>query len=137
MKVKILSLMLILASCMCLSSCSDDDEPKFNYSLEMLHGTWEATDVFINGKWVDITNSYLYSELQMSITFYEDGNYYGKGFFGNGRGTYKAVGNTITTYVDGEIYFTYVIKNLTNTTAELGMYDRHGESLQIKATKKQ
>lgn len=74
---KMLSVMLIIASFVCFTACSKDNEEGFNYPKETLYGTWEGTDVYTNGKWYDIT-SYLYSNLQFSITFYENGAYWSK-----------------------------------------------------------
>ncbi len=132
MKKQTLSLLLFLATCVFLTSCSKDD---FNYPMETLYGTWDGTAVYVNGHWIDITDSY-YKSFQFSITFYSDGEYYGRGFFGNGSGTYKATGNTITTYVNGEIYLTYEIKSLTNNKAELTMFDRSGDSMPIRVSKR-
>lgn len=83
------------------SSCSKDGEPTFNYPMEMLYGTWDGTGIYLDNEWIDV-NSYWYKDLTFSISFYKNGDYYGSGFFGNGFGTYKASGNTIETYVDGE-----------------------------------
>ena len=89
---KMLSMMLIMASFVCLTACSEEDEDDFNYPMKTLYGTWEGTDVYVGGEWIDIT-SYWYSKFQFSITFYRDGKYYGSGYFGNGSGTYTASGN--------------------------------------------
>lgn len=131
---KILSVMLLVASSFVfLSSCSNEDN--FNYPMETVYGTWEGSAVYSKGEWIDITH-WWYEDLQFSITFYSDGKYYGRGAFGTGNGTYKTEGNTITTYVDGEIYLIYDIINLTNDEAELTIYDRSGDSMRIKVVKK-
>lgn len=132
---KVLFMMFILASLSCLSSCSKDKEDDFNYPMETVYGTWEGTAIYSKGEWIDITH-WWYEDFQFSITFYSDGKYYGRGAFGTGSGTYKANGNTITTYVDGEIYLTYDIISLTNEKAELTMYDKSGDSMRIKVAKK-
>lgn len=77
----------------------------------------------------------LYDDLNFSITFHSDGTYYGRGYFGNGAGTYKAFGNTIETYIDGEVYFTYHVNSMTGTEAELTM-SRKGDSVEIKVRKR-
>ena len=74
----------------------------------------------VKDKWIDLTNIF-YSQFAFSITFYSDGTYTGKGYFGNGNGTYKAEGDKIYTYVDGEEYFVYKIKSLKDNKAELLM----------------
>ena len=131
---KMLSMMLIMASLVGFTSCSEEDDG-FDYPLETLYGTWSGTDVYVDGKWYDIT-SYWYSDLQFSITFYKNGNYYGKGYFGNGSGTYTASGNTIRTYVNGKPYYVYEVVSLSNDKAHLYMgMDGSNEKLQIKVKK--
>lgn len=133
---KMLSMMLIMASFVCFTACSEDEEEGFKYPMETLYGTWEGTDVYLNGKWYDIT-SYWYSEMQFSITFYRDGKYYGKGYFGNGSGTYTASGNTIKTYVNGKPYYEYEVKSLRDNKAHLYMgVEGSSEKLEIKVQKK-
>lgn len=132
---KMLSMMLIIASLVGFSSCSKDDEDGFDYPMETLYGTWEGTDVYIGGKWYDIT-SYWYSDFQFSITFYNNGKYYGRGYFGNGSGTYTATGNTIKTYVNGEPYYEYEVISLNNDKAHLYMGVKGSdEKIQIKVKK--
>ena len=132
---KMLSMMLIMASLVGFTSCSEEDDDGFDYPLETLYGTWSGTDVYVDGKWYDIT-SYWYSDLQFSITFYQNGNYYGKGYFGNGSGTYTASGNTIRTYVNGKPYYVYEVISLSNDKAHLYMgMDGSNEKLQIKVKK--
>lgn len=132
---KILVIMLaMLTMCFSFSSCSSDDDDKFDYPMETLCGTWNLTDVQLSsGKWVDVTG-WQYSEYRASITFYSDGTYYGKGALGNGRGTYKSSGNTIVTYVGGEEYIRYTIKSVNNNEMEGTMYDDSG-SINFKAKK--
>ena len=96
----------------------------------------ETLGIYYDGEWIDPTSNWLYEDLKFSITFYEDGKYYGKGFFGTGNGTYKTKGNTITTYVDGEIYLTYEVKSLNTTNAEVTMFDNSGDSMQLRLRKK-
>ena len=133
------SLMLVvLVSGLVFTGCSEDEEDKFNYPLETLYGTWIGTGIYMesDGTWIDPTSSWMYEDLEFSITFYENGKYYGKGFFGTGSGTYKTKGNTITTYVDGEMYLYYKVTSLTNNKAELTMYDGSGDSMKLRVTKK-
>lgn len=133
------SLMLVvLVSGLVVTGCSEDEEDKFDYPMEALYGTWVGTGIYMesDGIWIDPTSSWLYDDLEFSITFYENGKYYGKGFFGTGSGTYKVKGNTITTYVDGEMYLYYKVTSLTNNKAELTMYDGSGDSMKLRVTKK-
>lgn len=133
---KLLSMMLLFtAMCLTFSACSKDDDEKFDYPMETLYGNWKGTGIYINGSWIDVT-SWLYYEYAFSIKFNSDGTYSGKGYFGNGSGTYKAVGNMIYTYVDGEEYAVYKVKSLTGNKAELSMgITGSDEWLDIKAEK--
>lgn len=130
---KVFSLMLLLATMLTFTACSSDDEPENGISKDQLIGLWDATAVQFNndGKWIDITNR---PDLALSISFYEDGSYYGEGALGNGDGTYTLIGNTIKTYVDGELYGTYVVKSLVGDNAELTL-SMDGETMVIKAKK--
>lgn len=125
MKKILFSMMVVLLASTVLTSCEKDD---FDFSMAALcGGTWHGTAVRIDGEWIDIT-SYLFRDYQFSIRFYEDGSYYGAGYFGNGHGTYTAKGNIIQTYVDGEKYYKYEVLSLTSSTAELNMISSSGKS---------
>lgn len=60
----------------------------------------------------------------MSITFNSDGAFSGEGYLGNGSGKYRLYGKTITTYIDGKVYITYTVNDLSsgvaNITATIG-----------------
>ncbi len=90
---------------------------------ENIIGTWNGISANIDGNWIDITKYPYNSVLGFSATFYNDGTYYGKGAFGTGRGTYTIKGRTIETFVGGELYLKYYVKEMTNTTAELTIND--------------
>lgn len=115
---KVFSLMLLLATLViALPSCSDDkDEP--NDLKEQIIGTWDATAVLAYGEWIDITNR---PNLAMSATFRKNGTYYGEGALGDGGGTYKISGNTVTTYIDNELFATYTVKTISGNKAEVTM----------------
>ena len=125
--------MLAVISAICVSSCSKDDDDKFDYPLETLLGTWNAKEIYVDGKWYDVTQ-YPYTKFGMSITFYSNGKFYGSGYFGTGSGTYKTSGKTITTYIDDEVYATYTVNSLASTTADLTM-QMGNSSLRMKAVK--
>ncbi len=110
--------MLLLATLViALPSCSDDkDEP--NNLKEQIIGTWDATAVLIYGEWIDITNR---PNLALSATFRKNGTYYGEGALGDGGGTYKISGNTVTTYIDNELFATYTVKTISGNKAEVTM----------------
>lgn len=130
---KVFSLMLLLATMLTFTACSSDNEPENGISKSQLIGLWDATAVQFNndGKWIDITSR---PDLALSITFYENGAYYGAGALGDGEGTYTLNGNTIKTYVDGELYGSYVVNSLIGDEAELTL-TMDGETMGIKAKK--
>lgn len=132
MKKNLVLMMVLLVSLISFSSCSKDDDG-FDYPMETLYGTWKGTNVYVEGKWIDITR-YPYTEFGFSIKFNSDGTYYGRGYFGNGGGTYKAEGNTIITYINGEEYARYTIKSLSSNKAELTMY-MEDNSIDIRVEK--
>ena len=133
MKRSLFMCMLLVATVIGISSCSDDDS-KFDYPMDTLCGTWEVTDIKANGTWYDITQ-YPYTKFAMSISFKDDGSYYGKGYLGNGSGTYTAEGKTIITYISGKEFVRYTVKSLSKNDAELTM-TADDESIDIKAHKK-
>lgn len=132
---KVLLSVLLIASIITFTSCSKDDEPKFGYPMESLYGTWEGTGINVNGNWIDLT-SFLWYEYRFTIKFNSDGSYYGSGYFGNGGGTYKAEGNVVSTYIDGEEYAKYTIKSLSNNKAELTMsMNGSSETVELRVQK--
>lgn len=131
---KIFSLMLLFATLfIALPSCSDDkDEPEADIKKEMI-GTWDATAVkFSDSDWVDITSR---PSLALSITFKADNTFTGRGALGNGSGTYTVSGKTIKTYVDGELYATYYVKEVSGNYSELTIA-MGNSSMDIKAKKR-
>lgn len=109
-----LALLPLMMLMMTLTSCSkDDDSPLdgFDYPAETLYGTWKIT------KAAGLTWRYETT----TATFNSDGSYVGKGYFGNGSGTYTAKGKTISCYVSGKLYCTYEVNSLSETTVELKM----------------
>lgn len=124
----LMAMPLLFASC-----SSDDDDDDSAYPMKELYGKWRVAEMNVYGTWFDVTK-YPYSQFEMEITFFEDGTYYGSGYLGNGKGTYKVSGNTITTYVDGELYITYTINSLTEHTADLTL-NMEGLELRMRAKK--
>lgn len=131
---KVFSMMLLLATiAIIFPSCSDDEDAPDAGIRENIVGTWVATSVkFEDSNWIDITNM---PSLSLSITFNSDGSYYGRGALGNGGGTYTISGNVIKTYVNGELYGTYVVKSLSDNQAELSL-SMDGSTMDIRATKR-
>jgi hypothetical protein len=120
--------------CFGFSSCSsNDDINDFNFPKESLYGTWKISEV-------KMPESSTYTSWPMeetTATFNSDGTYSGRGYFGNGSGTYSAKGNTITTYVSGNVYIVYTVLSLNGSTAELKMESPNSEEiLWIKCVKK-
>lgn len=129
---KVFPFMLLLATVFAFSACSSDDDEPDTGIIENIIGTWDATSVKVDNEWFDITN---YPNLAMSITFDSDGSYYGRGALGNGGGTYSISGKTIKTYIDGELYGTYVVKSISSKYAELSL-TIDGENMDIRAKKR-
>lgn len=134
MKKILFAILLCAVAVVSSTSCSKDDD---SISKNKIVGTWEAQQVKVDGDWIAIPSNSRYS---MFMTFYEDGQYYGRSdFFGTGFGTYKISGNSIKTYVDGEYMYTYRINSITDTTAEVTMIDEDSSSdssLDIRLIKK-
>ncbi len=134
MKKLLFAILLCAVSVVPFTSCSKDDDESIDKNK--IIGTWKAKQVQVDGDWITIPSNSRYS---MSMTFYEDGKYYGESdFFGTGYGTYKISGNSIKTYVDGEYMYTYRINSITYSTAEVTMIDEYSSSdsyLDIRLTK--
>ena len=134
MKKSIILLTLIVGFALSFSSCSKDDK-KFDYPMETLYGTWFSTAIKgSDGKWLDITSP-IYADYWFSIKFMSDGTYYGMGYFGDGKGTYKAEKNMIYTYIEGKVFARYKIISMTDKRAELTM-SMGDESIDIRVDKK-
>lgn len=73
----------------------------------------------------------------LNCIFYENGTYSGSGYFGNGSGTYKAEGDMIYTYIDGEELYRYKVHSISNGIAEVSMgVAGDNITLEIKLQKK-
>lgn len=126
------TLMVAILSVGLVSCSKDDDNGGFNYPMEDLYGTWKMSQMKTSE-----SGSYVSWPLTpTSATFYSNGNYSGKGYFGNGSGTYTAKGNTLTTFVEGQVYIVYTVLSLSGSTVELKMsYPGSSEVLWIKCVK--
>ena len=120
-------LTLVVATVAFVSCSNDDDDNQYNSDIV---GTWKITEVKTSqsGSYIDWPFKTTYA------TFKSDGTYYGSGYFGNGSGTWSIKGNTLNTYVGGELYASYEIISVTSTTSELKM-SMDGESIWIKCKK--
>lgn len=125
---KFFYLMLLCVVTIGLVSCEKDDEV---FSENQIVGTWATTQGFVSGEWLDIPT---YSDMYATMTFYEDGDYYGDSeLFGSGWGTYTLSGKTLKTYLNGELFYVYTIKSLTDTFAEVTMaYQNSNIGLRLK-----
>lgn len=113
---KFWALLMCIAS-IAFVSCEKDEDNTF--STNQIIGTWATTQGYVGGEWIDIPS---FSDMYATMTFYEDGRYYGDNeLFGSGWGTYTLSGNTLTTYFEGKLFYTYTIKSLTDTSAEVTM----------------
>ena len=120
-------LTLVVATFAFVSCSNDDDDNQYNSDIV---GTWKITEVKTSqsGSYIDWPFKATYA------SFKSDGTYYGSGYFGNGSGTWSIKGNTVNTYVGGELYASYEIISVTSTTSELKM-SMDGESIWIKCKK--
>ena len=135
MKKIIIFLSLCFIACVAVCSCQKGDTWDFNYPKEVLcGGTWQGSEYYLDGKWIDITTP-AFKDLQFTIKFNTDGTYYGTGYFGNGSGTYDAHGNTIRTYVNGDLFYTYTVQSMEGNVAEITMSGKSGSSLRFKVKK--
>lgn len=128
-----LAFCLVAIMSVCITSCSNDDDDN-GFSNDDIVGTWNLTDVEVDGKWYDVTSG-VYSRFGATISFYSDGTYYGHGALGNGSGTWKRKGSTITTYVDGEVYIVYKVNSVNGNTMS-GTMTQGSSTMNFKAKKK-
>ena len=127
MKKHLFLLLALVVTSFAFVSCSDDDDNQFNSSII---GTWKVTEVKTSQ-----SGSYIAWPFKATYaSFKSDGTYYGSGYFGNGSGTWSIKGNTVDTYVGGELYASYEIISVTPTTAELKM-SMGGDAIWIKCKK--
>ena len=122
-----LLLTLVVATFAFVSRSNDDDDNQYDPAIV---GTWKITEVKTSqsGTYINWPFKTTYA------SFKSDGTYYGSGYFGNGSGTWSIKGNTVNTYVDGDLYASYEIISVTSTTSELKM-SMDGESIWIKCKK--
>lgn len=117
--------LLLITICMfsiSFSSCTKDNEYSQNREIaENIVGTWKIEQADTGDGFETWTNQ------TTSATFNEDGTYSGSGLFGNGTGTYKLKGNTITCYVSGDVFLVYKVITLNGNTATL-IVEKPGES---------
>ena len=113
----IMFIALSIMSIMFLSCSKNDDVDlgSFDYPTSELFGTWKASVIHANGRWIVVSD---YPQYSMSITFNDDGTFKGEGYLGYGSGTFKLNGKTITTYVDGKLYATYYVSSYKEGVAE-------------------
>ena len=85
MKKYLFFLLTLVVASFAFISCSSDDDDNGDYDKSMIVGTWEMTAVKTSesGTYVDWPFRKTYA------TFNADGSYYGSGYFGTGRGTWK------------------------------------------------
>ena len=125
---KVFSLLLLLATTLAFTACSSDD--KDEPSLNDIVGTWKLSKISTN----DGESFMDWPFAATTASFNSDGTYSGRGYFGTGSGTWKQKGKTIITYVDGEEYIRYEVKELSSSACTLIM-KMDGESVWIKCIK--
>lgn len=133
---KVFSMMSLLVMLnFCMTSCSKDDVDlgSFDYPTDELFGKWNASVIHVKGslRWIVVSE---YPRYSMSITFNRDGTFSGEGYLGNGSGTYRLHGKTITTYIDGKVYATYTVNDLSSSIADITL-TMGGESIDMTVYK--
>jgi len=130
-KKKLLFLSVLFTLSFCAISCSSDDEDlgSFDYPIDELVGTWNASVIHVKGSigWIIVDD---YPQYRMSITFNRNGTFSGEGYLGYGSGTYKLSGKNIITYVDGKVYITYTVNELSSGVANITLTG-DGESIEM------
>ena len=127
MKKYLFLLLTLMVTSFAFVSCSDDDDNQYNSAIV---GTWKITAVKTSQ-----SGSYIGWPFETTYaSFKSDGTYYGSGYFGTGSGKWSIKGNTINTYVGGELYVSYEIISVTSTTSELKM-SVGGHAIWIKCKK--
>ena len=126
MKKYLFFLLTLVVASFAFISCSSDDDDNGDYDKSMIVGTGEMTAE--SGTYVDWPLRKTYA------TFNADGSYYGSGYFGTGRGTWSLKGNTLNTYVEGELFASYTIISATSTVSEMKM-SIGDESIWVKCKK--
>ena len=127
MKKYLFLLLTLVVTSFAFVSCSDDDDNQYNSAIV---GTWKITAVKTSQ-----SGSYIGWPFETTYaSFKSDGTYYGSGYFGTGSGKWSIKGNTVNTYVGGELYVSYEIISVTSTTSELKM-SVGGHAIWIKCKK--
>lgn len=109
----IISIMAIL-----MPSCNKDENggPDQIISKEQVVGTWETTQLLVNGSWVAAASN---PSLSFTATFYEDGRYHGAGSIAEGWGTYVIGGDEIKILYEGAVMMTYKIESIDGSKAQV------------------
>ena len=111
--LKLTFLVLVATTSILITSCSKDDD---DLSKDEIVGTWKASEVSTNG-----TSYSAWPFETTTATFNSNGTYSGRGYFGNGTGTWTKKGNTVYTYIDGEEYYKYEVLEISSNTCTLKM----------------
>ena len=133
---KIFGLLLLCVATLGFVSCekgANGENGENDFSAEWIVGTWETTQAYVGGQWLNIPYD---TDMYATMTFYEDGRYYGDSeLFGSGWGSYELNSRTLNTYYNDKLFYTYTIKSLTATAAEVSMA-YSGANIAIKLKKK-
>lgn len=131
MKKYLFLLLTLVVASLTFVSCSSDDDNDGELSNSEIVGTWTLTEVKTSE-----SGSYIaWPYRETSATFNSNGTYRGSGYFGTGSGTWSKKGNTVKTYVGGELYVTYEIISVSSSNAEMKMI-MDDDAIWIKCKKK-
>ncbi len=126
-----LTLVLILASCMCLLSCtSDNNEPSFSLTLSDVVGVWNVTEMTENGETENIPSG------QVTIDLDNDNSYQVKFFSNTYIGTYHLSENTVVGTTLDPITEIFKFTKYDGINATIQYSNSVGDKYIFKATKK-
>lgn len=131
-------LMAILIPAIAFTACGDDDdEPKLDITESYVTGgTWYVTDLYTNGKWVDISSEGLRAtfdtdkEYRVGTGSYLNIHYY--------KGTWSLSGNTVNGVTVDGIHETFKFVETDGNTAVIDYKndDTPADNFRWKATKR-
>lgn len=138
-KMKLFTVVSLLCAVL-FTGCKKEDA---DYNAASIEGTWNVSEVYLNGKWSDIS-TLVDTKIMTPASFTFDGTsvYSFNGHFGDQTGSYDVSGNTVKTYVpkldkDGNVvsekgeiqyeqYIKFTVINLTDSDFEFNMTTTKG-----------
>lgn len=129
---KILLMMMLLLTAFTFAACSSDDDDSDNdvlISETELVGTWNMTQITVNGQTVPL-NGYAY------VTFNSDKTYHIVFMDYDYEGTWKLEGNTITGVTSDPVVETMRITSKSGQSVHIAYSNSDGKKMEIDCTKR-